>query len=101
MNSEISQIIFKLFLENKFSNEELDFKVFEEICKVIKEKPFDRDIFYKTHCGVFDKESINHSSSNEELDFKVFEEICKVVKEKPFDGDIFYKTIMVFLIKNL
>ncbi len=51
MNFEMSQIIFKLFLENKFSNEELDSKVFKEICKVIKEKPFDGDIF--SHYGVF------------------------------------------------
>ena len=61
MNSEISQIIFESFLENKFPNEEISLKGFKVI------KPFDRYIFYKSrHHYVVDRESINYPSNSNE-----------------------------------
>ena len=72
MNSEISQIMFKSFLENKFSNEEVDLKDF------IKETPFDRNIFYKAHYRcVVNKELINYFSNED-----ISESNMKYVYEK-------------------
>ena len=89
MNSEVSQIIFKSFLENKFSNEEIDPKGFKVI------KSFDRNIFYSC---VVDRESINYPSNkdtrpdiniiynNKERELKsVLEDLYEECKEEGYE----------------